>query len=235
MTQTEHAHERWSEDLAAYVLGALEPERAAELERHADGCESCRSQIDWLAPAVRALPDGVKRVEPPPRLRERVMAAVRADAVAHEARRSSFFERLLGAASRPLQPLAGLAAVLLVAAIAGYAIAGSGSDGGGGGATTVVAGQAPGVVAKMVREGERSTLHLANVEQLPDGRVLEAWVQRRGEVEPVRALFVPDREGRASTQLPEMDGVEVVMVTAEPKGGSDSPTSSPIATLAVPQ
>ncbi len=32
-----------------------------------------------------------------------------------------------------------------------------------------------------------------------------------------------------------MDGVEVVMVTTEPKGGSKSPTSSPIVTVSVPQ
>ena len=56
--------------------------------------------------------------------------------------------------------------------------------------------------------------------------MLEAWVQRDGEVEPVQALFVPDREGRASTELADMDGVEVVMVTTEPKGGSETPTSA---------
>jgi hypothetical protein len=32
-----------------------------------------------------------------------------------------------------------------------------------------------------------------------------------------------------------MEGVEVVMVTAEPKGGSESPTSSPLVTIAVPE
>ena len=83
-------------------------------------------------------------------------------------------------------------------------------------------------------EGEGGALHLANVKQLPDERVLEAWVQREGEVHPVRALFVPDREGRASTTIADMDGVEVVMVTTEPPGGSAAPTSSPLVTVPIP-
>ena len=35
----ENDHERRSEDVAAFVLGALEPGEAAELERHLEGCE----------------------------------------------------------------------------------------------------------------------------------------------------------------------------------------------------
>ena len=39
------------------MLGALEPEEAAELERHAESCERCRSEMRWLTPAVEALPE----------------------------------------------------------------------------------------------------------------------------------------------------------------------------------
>jgi hypothetical protein len=73
------------------------------------------------------------------------------------------------------------------------------------------------------------------VRQLPDDRVLEAWVQREGEVEPVRALYVPDHEGHASTIVADIDGVETVMVTTEPKGGSELPTSDPIVTMPIPE
>ncbi len=38
-------HNRWKEDLAAYMLGALEPDEAAELERHLEGCERCRAEM----------------------------------------------------------------------------------------------------------------------------------------------------------------------------------------------
>jgi anti-sigma-K factor RskA len=247
---SENDHRRWGEDVAAYMLGALEPGEAAELERHAEGCERCQAEIRWLTPAVQALPEGVERIEPPAELRSRVMAEVRADSARgvgvrgddRAARpgllgRAGAWLRNLGSGPMGLRPVAGVAvAALVVAAVAGYAIGGGIGDGsdGEGEASTITAGQAPGVTAEMVSEGDSGTLRLANV-KLPSDRVLEAWVQRDGEVEPVEALFVPDREGRASTELPDMDGVEVVMVTTEPEGGSESPTSSPMVTIEVPQ
>jgi len=241
MNDDDHVH--WSEDLAAHALGALEPERAAELERHLEDCERCREELLWLTPAAQALPEGVERVEPSPRLRARLMAEVEADArEAHRAAAGGFRQRaaawLRGSGSGPigLRPAAGIAALLLVVTVAGLALGGAlggGSDGGGG-ESTIVAGKPPGVTATMVDEGDGGTLRLANVHQLPDGRVLEAWVLRDGEVEAVRALFVPDHQGQASTQLPPMAGVEEVMVTAEPKGGSETPTGKPLIAISVP-
>lgn len=241
------SHDRWSEELAAYLLGALEPGEAAALERHAEGCERCRAEMRWLAPAMQAVQETVERVEPPAALRQRLLAEVREDArregtaagAGEGTTRGRIATWLDGLRARPLglRPIAGLAAVaLVVAAIAGYAIGtgGSGSGGGGGGTNTIVSGQAPGIVAKMVSEGDSGTLHLENVKPLPREEVLEAWVQRGTKVAPVRALFVPDREGRASTMIADMRGVEVVMVTEEPKGGSDAPTSKPIVTMPIP-
>ena len=241
MSETDH--NRWREDVAAYMLGALEPEQAAALERHAEGCERCRAEMRWLTAAVDALPESVERVEPPPALRARLMAEVRADvAAAQPAPAKPTAGAPLstpGLQKRPawgrrwlLRPALGFAAlVLVVAAVLGYAI--GGDSGGGGGESTIVAGEAPGVTAEMVDEGDGGTLRLANVHQLPDREVLQAWVQRDGEVEAVPALFVPDHEGRASTQLPSMDGVEEVMVTAEPKGGSEAPTGEPLIAIQV--
>jgi anti-sigma-K factor RskA len=243
---TENDHERRSEDVAAYMLGALEPGEAVELERHAEGCERCQAEIRWLTPALDALPEGVERLQPPRALRERVMAEVRmdaepadgagdgADADAGLFGRVSDWLRELGSGPMGLRPVAGFAAaVLIVAAVAGFAIGGGLGSDEDVPTTTVVAGKPPGVTAKMVSEGEGGTLHLDNVKQLPSDRVLEAWVQRDGEVEPVEALFVPDRNGQASTELPNMDGVEVVMVTTEPTGGSESPTGEPLISIPV--
>ena len=65
--------------------------------------------------------------------------------------------------------------------------------------------------------------------------MLEAWVERDGKVEAVPALFVPDRHGEAETTIEDMTGVETVMVTKEPSGGSETPTGEPIVTMSVPQ
>jgi anti-sigma-K factor RskA len=229
-------HERWRDDVAAHMLGALEPEQAAELERHAEGCERCREDMRWLAPAVQALPEGVPRRQPPPRLRERLLAEVRADAAAAgtaetgaQSSGSGLRERLAGllrgsGPGRRWRPLAaGLAVVLVVlAGAAGYEV----GHGGGGPAHTYT-GAEGGITAEVVRQGEGAELNLAHVEPLPPDKVLQAWVQREGEVEPVKALFVPDRDGNASTMIADMNGVEVVMVTREPAGGSPEPTSAP--------
>ncbi|HEY6551149.1 MAG TPA: anti-sigma factor, partial [Solirubrobacterales bacterium] len=132
------------------------------------------------------------------------------------------------------RPLAGLAAVALVlAAIGGYAIRDSGS-GGGPKTTTVVTGHSPGVTAEMVREGETGTLRLANLHQLPAGKVLQAWVQRGKQVVSAKALFVPNRDGTATATIDGMHGVSTVMVTAEPRGGSVQPTGAPIVSVAIP-
>jgi anti-sigma-K factor RskA len=241
---TDTNHDRWAEDVAAYMLGALEPGEAAELERHAEGCERCREQIRWLTPAVQGLPEAVERLQPPRELRSRVMTEVRSDArragsdESGALARAAAWLRGLGSGPMGLRPVAGIAtAVLVVAAIGGFAVSGGIGGAGDNGTTTYAAGKAPGVTAHVVTEtdGTSATLHLANVRQLPSERVLEAWVQRDGEVHAVRALFVPDRDGHASTTIANMQGVETVMVTTEPPGGSEAPTSSPIVTIPIPQ
>jgi len=225
---SERDHDARRDELAAYLLGALEPAEAAELERHLAGCEECRTELEWLRPAVQVLPESVERLEPPPALRVRIMGEVEAHAAAAPtpARPARGWR---GFVLRPAFALAVLA--LFVAGIAGYAI----SDGGGGsGATTVAAGHAPGVTAKMVRDGNSGTLRLANVHQLPPDKVLQAWVQRGKRIESAKTLFVPNRNGTATAVVDDMQGVSTVMVTAEPRGGSNYPTSQPIVSVAIP-
>lgn len=220
---TERDHEAHRDELAAYLLGALEPGEAAALEQHLAGCEACRTELQWLRPAVQMLPEAVEPAEPPAELRARIMGEVKADAKAtHAAPGLSWKRRSPG-----LRPLAGLAVVaLLVAAVAGYAI----RDGGGGGsdATTVAVGKSPAVTAEMVSEGDSGTLRLANLHQLPSDEVLQAWVQRGERVESAKTLFVPNADGTATAVIDDMDGVDAVMVTAEPRGGSEQPTGEPI-------
>jgi len=224
-------HNRWSEDLAAFVLGALEREETAAVERHLEGCSRCQEEMRWLAPALQTLPESVERLEPPPQLRQSLMAEVRADAQAETAPARPARTRSWGWL---LKPAAGFAVVaLLVAGVVGYEVGKDGSGGAGGGGT-VVERQVGGINVKMVQEGNSGTLQLAGVHQLPPDKVLEAWVEREGQVEPVPALFVPDREGQAETRIADMSGVAVVMVTEEPQGGSAQPTGKPIMTMRVP-
>lgn len=226
-------HKRWSEDLAAYVLGALEADEATALERHMENCERCREEMRWLQPAIQTLPESVARQEPPKQLRQSLMAEVRADARAERGSPSASRWRSLWA-TRGLRVATGFAVVALVAAaVVGYEV---GSDGSGGesAGSTVVSQQPGGITVKMVSEGKGGKLHLSGVEPLPSDKVLEAWVERDGKVEAVPALFVPDRNGQAEATIEDLSGVKTVMVTKEPSGGSDAPTGEPIVTMSVP-
>ncbi|HET8567197.1 MAG TPA: anti-sigma factor [Solirubrobacterales bacterium] len=215
-------HTRWSEDLAAYTLGGLDSGEAAEFERHLEGCERCRAEMRWLEPAVQTLPESVERQDPPRRLRESLMAEVRADARPAEQPRQRWSWR---------PALAFAVVILALAGVAGYEI----GKGGGGAERTVLSTHEHGIEVKMVREGEGGTLHLADLHKLPPNKVLEAWVRREGTVEAVPALLVPDRKGQAEATIADMSGVDTVMVTEEPQGGSEEPTTPAIVTISVPQ
>jgi anti-sigma-K factor RskA len=237
-------HDLRREEIAAYLLDSLEPGEAADLERHLEGCVECRTEVEWLRPAIQVLPESVERVDAPPALRARLMSEVQADAKRAQAAaenagagggEGSFLSRVFGGGSGRswgLRPVAGLAvAALVVAVVAGYAIRGDRS----GGDSTVIAGKAPNVTARVVSNGDSGTLHLANVREIPSDKVLEAWVQRGDKVVSAHSLFVPDSKGMATATIPDMHGVETVMVTAEPRGGSSQPTSEPIVSVAIPQ
>lgn len=236
-----NGHEHWSEELGAYLLGALEPDEAAALEHHLEDCERCSEQLRWLAPAVDALPEAVTRLEPPPRLRERLLAEVQEDArragAAETGERRGLFDWLRGDGDRfRWRPLVGFAAVVLIAAaVVGYEVGNGGSAGGGSNAVTVETKSPAGLLAAVSMEGtSHGRIELSNVPSLPPDKVLEAWVERDGEVEAVPTLFVPNGQGEAATRIGDMRGVSTVMVTAEPPGGSAAPTSKPIVEVAIP-
>ena len=230
MSETSHDPRR--DDLAAYLLGALDPTEAADLEGHLAGCEECRRELERLRPAALVLPETVERLQPPSGLRSRVMEEVRSDAAVTEGAPAKP-RRRWGEWFRPsgLRLAAGLAVfVVLAAVVAGLAVRGGDS---GGGTTTAFAGKSPGVTAEMVREGDTGMLRLSNVHQLPPDRVLQAWVQRGKTVESADVLFAPNSDGVAAAVIDDMNGVDIVMVTTEPRGGSTTPTSKPLVSIPV--
>jgi anti-sigma factor RsiW len=236
-------HDQRLEEAVAFALGALDPAQIDDFKAHLKTCKRCQEELRWLAPAVRALPEAVEPQTPPPGIKTRLMAEVRADVEAEE-RRARVEERGerattggLGEWLRGLhlggltwKPLAGMALVILVVAGGiGYAV----GTGGGTNAHTTEATQAGGVVAKVVQEGGKGELRLTGVEQLPQGKVLEAWVEHEndGKYEAVPALFAPDKAGDASTMIENLEGVTTVLVTREPEGGSKQPTQKPFVTV----
>jgi anti-sigma-K factor RskA len=231
-------HDQRLEEAVAFALGSLDAGQADDFKEHLKTCKRCQEELRWLAPAVRALPEAVEPQTPPPALKARLMAEVRADAEAEERRvkaeerqeraaAGGGFSAWLGSlrvGSLTWKSIAGLALVILVVAGGiGYAV---GTGGGNDHTHTweLKAEENAGIAATVVREGEKGEIHLAGLQQLPKGKVLEAWVEREGKVEPVPALFAPDKAGNASTTIEDMKDVSIVMVTREPEGGSKTPT-----------
>jgi len=219
-------HEAWRDDLAAHLLGGLDPEESARLERHLAECEDCREWLAWLRPAVEVLPESVPQLEPPPKLRSRLMDDVRESAgqPGGARARGGMVHRWL------TRPAVALGAVALIAAgVAGYEL----GTGGGGTATTTLTGpQAKsGAMASLERSGDSGTLEVSGLAQLPRSQVYQAWVQRGGHMEP-SSLFAARSSGRGTAAIPHgLDGAQAVAVTVEPHGGSRQPTSQPLVSV----
>lgn len=227
-------HDRWSDAAGSYLLGALPEDEREPYEAHLAACAECREEIDELAPAVHALPASVQPMAPPPALKSRIMADVQREAAllaaaGPEADRVSEPRRRRRRWSLPqlrLAPVA-TAAVLLLAGI-GIGVAATQLDEEG--RTVVATVDAPDAGAELELSGETATLVARNLPAPPSGRVYQVWLKRPGEAaEPTSVLFTPDSEGTAMASVPgPLEGVEKVMVTSEPAGGSMTPTEQPI-------
>jgi anti-sigma-K factor RskA len=208
------------EDVAPYALGALPYDDAKAFERHLDDCELCRTDLAALQPAVDALPMSVAHVEPPPELRRRVMAEVEADVKRRRAAERAGRERRF--AFRPLPALAAACAVLVGGIGVGSALTGEDAR--------RIDGTAPtGASASLEVEGDTGKLVVDDMPDAPVGRVYQVWLMRgEGPPQPTDALFEVRRGGKAEVAVPgDLDEVDQVLVTHEPRGGSSAPTAKP--------
>ena len=80
--------------------------------------------------------------------------------------------------------------------------------------------------AELEINGDEARLVARGLPAPPSGRVYQVWLKRDGHApEPTAALFMPSRDGTATASVPgSLDGVDQVMVTDEPDGGSPQPT-----------
>lgn len=228
-------------DAGAYALHALEPAEAREFEHHLEGCRECADHVAELAPVVDALPMAAPQVAPPDALKGRIMAVVESEAellraagpeadrpvpAAAPARRRRWFSL---AGLRPLPVAAAAACVLAAGVVAGAVLAG-GDDGPAGGGTTLEAQAEGGATVHLVMDDEgRAQLVMHGMPAAPEGRVYQVWVARDGQAEATHTLFDVPGDGQARVAIDEdMTGVDEVMVTDEPTGGSEAPTREPV-------
>ncbi len=232
-------------DAALYLLGLLDERHSWMFVEHARSCALCSDDLVALAPAVEHLPTTVRQVPAPAHAKRQVMAVVRSEA-AQQAKRSSApgretgrsSSRARGSARRrfALRPALALAGTGLLAA--GVAI-GALSKPFGGGSTPAGRSSAHVVSADVTLAGASAALHqssghtwltVADMPEPSSGHVYEVWVKRSGHAEPqpTDSLFAPTSSGTATVAVPDSGGASEVLVTQEPAGGTQLPTSSPV-------
>lgn len=247
------AHEFWVESVGAYVLRALPEAEEIEFERHLVICPVCRDQVDDLRMASEALALAAPPVVPSQNLRARVMQVVDQEAAllraagpdadaapaavaasGPRAKRRFSLDWLM----RPAFALPALALLFAVGALAG--VAGSGILD-----TEPEVQSVRAEVNERVAANARVTLEMGPggamlvAEGLPDppsGRVYQVWVKRPNvDPEPTSTLFMPRSDGSAAAAVPgSLEGIEAVLVSHEPAGGSPRPTSQPVVQVAPP-
>jgi anti-sigma-K factor RskA len=232
-------HERYQEDVGAYLLGALADDENDAFERHLATCHVCQDELQRLMTAADALPRSVEQFEPPPSLKHALMEQVYAEAAPEQVPRRSLAERLGLSPFRP-QFAALAAALLIVGVLAGVGIAALGGDDGTGGgeARSVVASVdssriGAGHATLQIAAGGTASLHVSGMPQPAPGRVYEVWLQRGDKIEP-GPLFTVDRNGNGVAAVPgDLDGVAQVMVTREARRGALQPTEAPVVTARI--
>jgi anti-sigma-K factor RskA len=231
--------DRFTDDVGAYLLGALEPSERDAFEHHLDGCEECRDEVVRLSPARDALPRSVDQMAPPPSLKASLMETVRAEAARDAApapRRSRWREALL---ARPAFAAAAAAVLLAVGIGAGVLVGapGGGDDGARTVAAVVDGTRMPSGEASLVlpEDGEDGAqLRVEGMQPPPEGKVYEVWIKRGTRVTP-SSLFTVDSEGNGTAAIPEdVHDADAVMVTREREGGARTPSEPPVMTVSVP-
>jgi anti-sigma-K factor RskA len=233
-------HEELENLVAAWVLGALEPDQETAVRTHVDGCATCREVATRLRRVVGALPLTVEEVAPPARLRERVLSAAAATAPRAAGKpRDARPGRPRPSVQTPLSriPIYAAAAIAVLSLLAGLLL---------GQAFRVSSPQQASQVARFTLSGHQDMsgaqasvvdlknegVALADFRGLPPpgaGRVYEVWLIRDGSsAEPV-TVFVPDSNGAKVVLINRsLAGYSVMAVTNEPgPDGSDSPSQQP--------
>ena len=230
--------------ISAYALGVLEPDQAEIAERHIAESDACRRAFEDALETSAALALAVAGSEPPAGLRDRIVAAARAErpppASARTERAAALgLRRRLG---RLLTPSGGFALAGIAAAIVFALVAvtqhNSASDARDRQAALVslLASSDARVVPLKAADGSASgrvivangrAALISSLGAAPSGRTYQAWGIPAGGGRPVP---LPTFSGKGAVVILDHVGAYAqVAVTIEPSGGSQAPSQAPFA------
>ena len=228
-------HEHPLENLAAYVLGALEGPERMRVENHLATCPTCASLLEQYRGVVGALPLGLEPVPPP----AEAWVAIRMEA-ARRRPRGPEQARIKGLPSwrRVMWPiLSALAASLLIWNVVlqleltrrppGPEVEALARRPG---RLVILTGPAGASGRLLVAiDGLHGHLATAGLKPLAADRTYQLWFMRRGAPSMTGGTFRVDSRGRAWATITvpvSLDEAHAIAVTEEPAPGSAAPTGS---------
>lgn len=241
----------------AYALDALDAAERDRFEQHLRGCRACQAEVHGFAATAASLARAAT-VEPPPGLKERVLAAAAVTrqlppevTVAADAEPRRRRERTAQVTRSPWMPRLALAVGgggLAAAAVLGYVTVSAQNqltttqaqsqqlasvltapDARIASGSTSAGGTA--TVVASVSEG-KMVFTSSGLQALPSSKVYQMWFLGAGS--PRSAGLVPAASGNGSTApvlAPGLESGDKVAVTVEPAGGTSQPTTTPIVVL----
>jgi anti-sigma-K factor RskA len=238
-------HEEMENVVAAWVLGATDPDEAERVAAHLETCAICRATVARLRTVVDAIPLSVEEVEPPPQLRQRILAAAAATpqtAAAPDRTGApivSITRRRPRIAVRPGRvPFAAAAAVAVIALVGGLVVgdivsrstpptqAGqvarfslAGHDSMAGASASVVDLKSDGI----------AFVDFSGLPALAPGKVYELWLIGPSNRVDAAAVFIPEGNGSKVVVVSRpLAGYTTMAVTTEQgPSGVAAPTQQP--------
>ncbi|GAB7006317.1 anti-sigma factor [Nocardioides sp. AN3] len=222
----------------AYALDALDDDERAEFEKHLAGCPTCQAEVDSLREAAVGLAE-LTEVAPPAGLRERVLAdasVVRPlpPLVLHSPRRRRWSALVAAAAAVILvgggaaiwHPWTGSAPTPpSISAVDRVAQAPDAQR------TTQTLADGGTVTVYRSAKLDKAAVVVKDLPTLPNGKVYEMWLQdTQGSMLPAGVVPAGVSSGEMVLNGSASTAVGAGM-TVEPTGGSEAPTSAPVALL----
>jgi anti-sigma-K factor RskA len=227
-------HDELLDTAAAWVLGALPDDEAADFAAVLADDPRARAEVAGLQPVADALGLAVPPADPPPSLKANVMAIVEREAqllaaTGPEADRPPRPGRR-GLFARPWLAATAVACALAVGIAIGLVL-----SGGPGSVDHPVTGvqRWASVGGHVVQRGDDGALQLTGVPGLPADQVYKVWLMRDGRPVGDRA-FTPDPDGTASVELRgDLDGASAVAISRETNPDVRAPTTTPVVTASL--
>jgi len=245
-------HKEFTEDLALYALGSLQPGERAALEKHLDECSACRRELRELCRDAALLAMSVAQRTPPAHTRKRLMSAIAAEnrqTRTPKARVLGFLIPSLAAAAlaifavvlwqrdmelrRQINKLSEDYAQQQAQLLSANEILATLTDPAAARFTLSAANTPPRPQGKAIYASNRAGLIFlaTNMPAPPPRKTYELWLIPTTGAPIPAGLFKPDAMGNATLinpPLPANVEAKTFAVTVEPESGSSAPTSQPI-------